>query len=38
MIDKAVGYRLKCRNMESRKNEVRCKLAMFNLLQLAMRR
>ena len=38
MIDNALGYRLKCRNRNSRRNEVRCKLALFNLLQLAMRR
>ena len=38
MIDKALGYRLRCRNRNSRKNEVGCKLAMFNLLQLATRR
>jgi len=38
MIDSALGYRLRCRSSKSRKNEVRCKLALFNLLQLAMRR
>jgi len=38
MIGSALGYRLRCRNRRSRENEVRCKLSLFNLIQLAMRR
>jgi transposase len=38
MIGSALGYRLRCRNRKSRENEVRCKLSLFNLIQLAMRR
>lgn len=38
MIDKALGYRLRCRTKRGRRNEVRCRLALFNMLQLAMRR
>jgi len=36
MIGNLFGYRLRCRKNASRKNEVRCKLAMFNIHQLAM--
>jgi len=37
MISEGLGHRLRCRKWEGRKNEVRCKLALFNLLQLAKR-
>ena len=33
-----LGYRLRCRSSNGRKNEVRVKLALFNLVQLAMRK
>ena len=33
-----LGHRLKCRSKNGRKNEVRVKLALFNLIQLAMRK
>jgi len=36
MIGNLFDYRLKCRKSDSRKNEVRCKLVMFNIHQLAM--
>ena len=35
MIGNLFGYRLRCRNNDARKNEVRCKFIMFNLHQLA---
>lgn len=38
MIGALLGYRLRCRSRNSRENEVRCKLALFNLIQLAMRK
>lgn len=38
MISETLGHRLRCRSKKGRKNEVRCKLALFNLLQLAARR
>jgi transposase len=38
MISALLGYRLKCRSKNGRKNEVRVKLALFDLLQLAMRK
>jgi hypothetical protein len=38
MIGSALEYRPRCRNRRSRENEVRCKLSLFNLIQLAMRR
>ena len=36
MIGSLLGYRLRCRSKNGRKNEVRVKLALFNLIQLAM--
>ncbi|MCG7845270.1 MAG: transposase, partial [Methanomassiliicoccales archaeon] len=36
MIGNLFDYRTRCRNSDSRKNEVRCKLIMFNIHQLAM--
>jgi len=36
MIGNLFDYRLKCRKSDSRKNEVTCKLVMFNIHQLAM--
>ena len=38
MIGALLGHRLKCRSSNGRKNEVRVKLALFNLVQLAMRK
>lgn len=38
MIDKALGYRLRFRKKDGRRNEIRCKFARFNVLQLAMRK
>ena len=38
MIGALLGYRLRCRSKNGRKNEVRVKLALFNLIQLAMRK
>ena len=38
MISALLGHRLRCRTKNGRKNEVRCKLALFNLVQLAMRK
>jgi transposase len=38
MIGALLGYRLRCRSSNGRKNEVRVKLALFNLIQLAMRK
>jgi transposase len=38
MISTLLGHRLRCRSNNGRKNEVRCKLALFNLVQLAMRK
>jgi len=38
MISALLGHRLKCRTKNSKKNEVRVKLALFNLIQLAMRK
>ena len=38
MISALLGYRLRCRSKKGRKNEVRVKLALFNLIQLAMRK
>ena len=38
MIGALLGYRLRCRSRNGRKNEVRVKLALFNLIQLAMRK
>jgi transposase len=38
MIGALLGYRLRCRSKNGRKNEVRVKLALFNLVQLAMRK
>ena len=37
MIGGLLGYRLRCRSKNGRKNEVRVKLALFDLIQLAMR-
>jgi len=38
MIGALLGYRLRCRSKKGRKNEVRVKLALFDLIQLAMRK
>ena len=38
MIGSLLGYRLRSRSKNGRKNEVRVKLALFNLVQLAMRK
>ena len=38
MIGALLGHRLRCRSSSGRKNEVRVKLALFNLIQLAMRK
>jgi transposase len=38
MIGALLGHRLKCRSKKGRKNEVRVKLALFNLIQLVMRK
>jgi transposase len=38
MIGALLGYRLRCRSKNGRKNEVRVKLALFDLIQLAMRK
>ena len=38
MIGALLGYRLRCRSKNGRKNEVRVKLALFDLVQLAMRK
>jgi len=38
MIGALLGYRSRCRSSNGRKNEVRVKLALFNLIQLAMRK
>jgi hypothetical protein len=35
MIGNLFGHRIRCRKDDARKNEVRCKLIMFNLHQLA---
>jgi hypothetical protein len=35
MIGNLFDYRTRCRKDDARKNEVRCKLIMFNLHQLA---
>jgi len=35
MIGNLFGHRIRCRNIDARQNEVRCKLIMFNLHQLA---
>ncbi|HOE53188.1 MAG TPA: hypothetical protein PKO24_06115 [Methanomassiliicoccales archaeon] len=36
MIGNLFGHRVRCRKGDARKNEVRCKLIMFDLHQLAM--
>ena len=38
MISTLLGHQLRCRSKNGRKNEVRVKLALFNLLQLAQRK
>ena len=38
MIDALLGYRLRCRTKCGRRNEVRIKFSLFNLIQLAMRK
>ena len=38
MISALLGHRLRCRSKNGRKNEVRVKLTLFNLMQLAMRK
>jgi len=38
MIDALLGYRLRCRTIKGRRNEVRIKFCLFNLLQLAKRK
>jgi len=38
MVDRLLGYRLKCRTKAGRRNEAKLKLSLFNLLQLAMRK
>ena len=38
IIDGSLSYRLRCRKKVGRRNEFRCKLFMFDLLKLAMRR
>ncbi|MCX6650944.1 MAG: transposase [Methanomassiliicoccales archaeon] len=38
MIDALLGYRLRCWTKAARKNEVRIKFCLFNLIQLAMRK
>ena len=38
MIDALLGYRLRCRTKAGRRNEVRVKFCLFNLIQLAMRK
>ena len=38
MIDALLGYRLRCRTKIGRRNEVRIKFSLFNLIQLAMRK
>ncbi|HQM67311.1 MAG TPA: hypothetical protein PLY24_05965, partial [Methanomassiliicoccales archaeon] len=35
MIGNLFGHRIRCRKSDARENEVRCKLIMFNLHQLA---
>jgi transposase len=37
MIGSLFGYRLRCRNSENRRNEVRIKFVIFNIFQLARR-
>jgi transposase len=38
MIDALLGHRLRCRTNVGRRNEVRIKFCLFNLIQLAMRK
>lgn len=38
MISTLLGHRLRCRSKRGRKNEVRVKLALFDLIQLALRK
>ncbi|MCX6653041.1 MAG: transposase [Methanomassiliicoccales archaeon] len=38
MIGALLGYPLRCRSENGRRNEVRVKLALFNLIQLTMRK
>lgn len=38
MIDALLGYRLRCRAKVGRRNEVRVKFCLFNLIQLAMKK
>ena len=38
MIDALLGYRLRCRTKAGRRNEVRAKFCLFNLIQLATRK
>lgn len=38
MIDRLLGYRLRCRKKAGRRNEIRIKFCLFNLIQLAMRK
>ena len=38
IIDALLGYRLRCRTRKGRRNEVRVKFCLFNLMQLAMRK
>ena len=38
MIGALLGHRLKCRSKKGRKNEVRVKLVLFDIVQLAMRK
>ena len=38
MIGSLLGHRLRCRSKNGRKNEVRVKLALFDLIQLALRK
>jgi len=35
MIGDLFGHRIRCRKSDARENEVRCKIIMFNLHQLA---
>jgi hypothetical protein len=38
MLDRMFDFRLRCRTKQGRRNEVRLRLAMFNILQLAKKR
>jgi hypothetical protein len=36
MVDSLLGYRLRCRTRRGRRNEVRVKYCLFDMIQLAM--